>query len=127
VPLDPEKEKQFKKILEDVGLGGREEAIAKAITKLTDEEKLEFFSFLTPGEDDSIALMYSIADRYDLEWLKIYVVKKLKLRTSVGGWRAKQIVDIAAEKRKVDQGFSFLGMFKRKKKDKGLGDMEEFE
>ena len=127
MPLDPEKEKQFKKILEDVGLGGREEAIAKAITKLTDEEKLEFFSFLAPEEDDNIAVMYCIADRYELDWLKMYVVKKLKLRTSVGGWRAKQIVDIAAEKRKVDQGFSFLGMFKRKKKDKGLGDMEEFE
>lgn len=128
MPLDPEKEKKLEKILSGLGLSSREEAIAQAIKDLSDEEKLEFFSLLSIGEDENLALMLTISDRYDLDWLKSYVIKKLKLRTSVQGWRAKQIADIAAEKRKTDQGGFFFRLLHRgDKKEKGLGEVADFE
>jgi hypothetical protein len=128
MPLEPEKEKKLKEILKNIGLGSREEAIAQAIKDLSDEEKLEFFSLLAMGEDDSLALMLTIAERYDLAWLRMYVIKKLKLRTSVQGWRAKQITDIAAEKRKTEEGGFFFRLLHRgDKKEKGLGEVADFE
>ena len=57
-------------ILKQFGLAGKEEAIAKAIAELTDEEKLYFVSYVYPWEDDSLATMLTLADRYGLGWLK---------------------------------------------------------
>lgn len=125
--MDPEKEKKLKEIMKNVGLNTREEAIAQAITDLSDEEKLEFFSILQLGEDENLALMLTISDRYQLDWLKSYAVKKLKLRTSVQGWRAKQIADIAAEKRKTNEGGFFFRLLHRDKKDNKLGEVADFE
>ena len=131
--MQVQKEKDGKKldvveILKTLGMGGREEAIAKAIGDLTDEEKLEFLTYLYPFEDDSLSTMMTIADRYHLKWLKDWVRWKIKLRTSVGGWRANQLVNIASEKRREQSRFSFLSrIFGSRKKQKGLGEVEEFE
>ena len=132
--MQVQKEKNGKKlnvveILKTLGMGGREEAIAKAIGDLTDEEKLEFLTYLYPFEDDALSTMMTIADRYGLSWLRDWVRWKIKLRTSVGGWRANQLVNIASEKRREQPRFSFLSRIfgRSRKKEKGLGEVEEFE
>lgn len=114
------------KILESLGLG-KEEAIAKAIGELTDEEKIKFITYVYPIEDDKLALLCSIAERYGYSWLKTWVYEKLKLRTSLMGWRANQLVAIASEKRREESGFRLFGFLRRGKKPKGLGEVEEFE
>ncbi|RLC80746.1 MAG: hypothetical protein DRI61_05085 [Chloroflexi bacterium] len=116
------------KILEALGMGGKEEAIAKAIGQLTSTDKIEFITYLYPFEDDKIALMRSIAKRYGYKWLEDWINEKLKLRTSVLGWRANQLTGIASERRREQSRFSFLSrLFKRERKEKGLGEVESFE
>ncbi len=114
-----------KEIMQRIGLSSREEAIAKGIADLSDEEKLEYFSNLVPTEDDSLAMMYSIAERYDIDWMKKMIRMKLKLRTSVNGWRANQIVAVATEKMKQERK-SLLARIFRRNEDKKRG-YEEFE
>jgi hypothetical protein len=120
-----EKARLKKEIMQRIGLSTREEAIAKSINDLSDEDKLEYFTNLIPEEDNSLSIMSCIADRYDIDWLKKFINKKLKLRTSVNGWRANQIVTIAVEKMKEERK-SLLGrIFKRDKNDRWK--VEEFE
>jgi hypothetical protein len=123
-----EKEKNgidVNQILKQLGLAGKEEAIAKAIGDLTDEEKLAFLSFLYPYEDDNLATMYTISERYKLSWLRSWCDWKLKLRTSVSGWRSNQLVNIASEKRKEQARFGFLSrIFGKRKEEKGVEEIE---
>ncbi len=114
-----------KEIMQRIGLSSKEEAIAKGISDLSDEEKLEYFSNLAPMEDDSLAMMYSIAERYGIEWMKKMIRMKLKLRTSVNGWRANQIVAVATEKMRQERK-SLLARIFRKNEDKKRG-YEDFE
>jgi len=106
----------------------REEAIAKAISDLSDEDKLAFFSAIDPEEIWNLTLMHNIAESYDLEWLKGFVNTQLKFRCSIGGWRAKQIENIASEKRRQERGL-FARIFRRKdtKKDLLRREVEPFE
>jgi hypothetical protein len=114
-----------KEILQRIGLSSKEEAIAKGISDLSDEDKIDYMTNLVPGEDDTLALMDSIADRYDIAWLHDFVIRKKKLRTSVHGWRANQIVAVATEKIKEERK-SLLGrIFKRDEKSRWK--VEEFE
>jgi hypothetical protein len=112
-------------VLKQFGLAGKEEAIAKAISESTDEEKLWFVSYVYPWEDDNLATMLTLAERYKLGWLKDQCLNKLKLRCSVNGWRSNQLVAIAAEKRQEQSRFGFFArLFRREKEQKG---MEPFE
>lgn len=114
----------IKAVLESLSVG-KEEAIAKAIGELTDEEKLDFITYLYPLEDDNLALLRTIAYRYNYQWLNIWVENKLKLRTSLMGWRGNQLTNIASEKRKEEGRFGFISrLFKRKEK---MGEVESFE
>jgi len=123
---ETERARLKKELLQKLGLGSKEEAIAKGIADLTDEDKLEFVSMVYPFEDDELSLMLTIAEDYELDWLETFVLEKLKLRCSVNGWRASQIVSIAAEKRKEQGRFGFLGrLFKRGEGEKK--GVEEFE
>lgn len=126
-----EREVLKKQVLQRLNLGSKEEAIAKAISDLSDDEKLEFFTFIYPKEDESLSLMLSIAERYDLDWLKRLVKTQLRLRTSIGGWRAKQIESIASEKRKAEGIRSFLSNVANRIKGKQTpflkGEVENFE
>ncbi|MGB9693303.1 MAG: hypothetical protein ACPLYF_00500 [Fervidobacterium sp.] len=109
------------KILESLNLGGREEAIAKTIGQLTEDEKLLFVTYVYPPEDDNLAMVYSIAKRYRYHFLEDWLTYKLKLRTSRFGWRANQLVNIASEKRREEGRFSFLSrFFGGKREEKGL-------
>ncbi|MGF3573549.1 MAG: hypothetical protein ACQXXG_09055 [Candidatus Bathyarchaeia archaeon] len=115
-----------KEIMQKIGLSSKEEAIAKGISDLSDEEKLEYFSNLAPLEDDQIALMAIIAKRYEIPWMQDLVRMKLKLRTSVNGWRANQIVAVATEKVKQERR-SLLGRLFKRNEDKKRWQVEEFE
>ncbi|MCW4008977.1 MAG: hypothetical protein NWF09_09870 [Candidatus Bathyarchaeota archaeon] len=115
-----------KEIMQKIGLSSKEEAIAKGISDLSDEEKLEYFSNLAPLEDDQIALMAIIAKRYDIPWLQELVRMKLKLRTSVNGWRANQIVAVATEKVRQERR-SLLGRLFKRNEEKRRWQVEEFE
>ena len=121
-----DKERLKKEIMQKIGLSSKEEAIAKGISDLSDEEKLEYFSNLALLEDDQIALMAIIAKRYDIPWMQDLVVMKLKLRTSVNGWRANQIVAIATEKVKQERR-SLLGRILRRNEEKKRFEVEQFE
>lgn len=115
-----------KEIMQKIGLSSKEEAIAKGISDLSDEEKLEYFSNLAPLEDDQIALMAIIAKRYEIPWMQELVRMKLKLRTSVNGWRANQIVAVATEKIKQERR-SLLGRIFKRNEEKKRWQVEEFE
>ena len=127
--MKPETEKQVKDILKAIGLGTKDEAIAQAISDLSDEAKLEFFTIIYPFEDESLSVMQTIAERYELEWLEKLIKRKLRLRTSTGGWRANQIVEIAKETQKQKQAnWLMRNIFHRgngdKNAQKGVDDFE---
>jgi hypothetical protein len=123
--MKAETEEKLNKIIKALGLGSREEAIAQAISDLSDEAKLEFFTYVYPFEDDSLSMMRSIAERYNLEWLKSLLQTKLRLRTSLNGWRADQIVEISRETMKQKQlGWFARNILRKKENKKGV---EEFE
>jgi len=127
--LKPETEEKLKAILRGIGLGTKEEAIAQAISDLSDEDKLEFFTYVYPFEDESLSVMQTIAERYELEWLKKLVNRKLRLRTSLQGWRANQIVQVASEVQKQKQAnWLMRNLFQRdgekNKNKKGVADFE---
>jgi ABC-type Na+ transport system ATPase subunit NatA len=121
-----DKERLKREIMQKIGLSSKEEAIAKGISDLSDEEKLEYFSNLAPLEDDQIALMAIIAKRYEIPWMQELVRTKLKLRTSVNGWRANQIVAVATEKVKQERR-SLLGRLFKRNEEKRRWQVEEFE
>lgn len=103
-----------KEIMKNLSLGGKEEAIARAVAELTDEEKIQLLSNLYPSEDEELSLIQLIGERYNVTFLKDYVQTKLKLRCSVMGWRANQITSIAAEVKKQKVGF-LTRLFGRRK------------
>jgi|GEM_PF-4398182 hypothetical protein len=121
-----DKKKLLADLIRNLGLGSREEAVAKGISDLTDVEKIELLSNLYPFEDEELSAIYLIGQRYKIGFLKDYVNARLKLRCNVMGWRANQIVAIASEQRREQSRFGFFRrLFKRK--EKGLGEVEEFE
>lgn len=115
-----------KEILDRLGLS-KEEAIAKSIGNLTDNEKVDFTTNLLPGEDSSFAVMDSIAERYDLPWLKDYVLRTKRLRTSVNGWRASQLVSVIAEKMREAKKGVLSRIFHRNDEKNNRWKVDEFE
>lgn len=107
-----------KEIMRNLSLGGKEEAIARAVSELTDAEKIQLLSNLYPFEDEELSIIQLIGERYEVDFLRDYVNTKLKLRCSVMGWRANQIASIAAEARKQKVGF-LTRLFGKRKQDSG--------
>ena len=124
--MKPETEQKVKEILKQIGLGGKDEAVAQAITDLSDEAKLEFFTYIYPDEDETFSVLETIAERYQLIWLGKLTKQRLKLRTSVNGWRAGQMENIAKETQKQKQG-NWLFRLVHRKGDKNQSGIEEFE
>lgn len=115
--MSESKPDMIKEIMRNISLGGREEAIARAVSELTDEQKIALLSNIYPFEDEELSLIQLIGERYNAEFLKDYVQTKLKLRCSVMGWRANQIAAIAAEARKQRVGALTRLFGKRKKRE----------
>jgi len=110
-------EKEFKKILESLGATTKEEALAQAIRELSDREKVKMFSQIYPLEDETLACLLVIADRYHLSWLKSFLLEKLQLRVSLLRQGRREYVDMAIGERKAKTPFFF---FRRGKKEKGV-------
>lgn len=123
--MEAEKIKLRKEIMQKIGMTTKEEAVAKGIADLSDQEKIDYMTNLLPGEDANLAIMDSISDRYELPWLKDFVMRQKKLRTSVNGWRANQIVAVATEKIKEERRSILRRIFQRD--DKKRWQVEEFE
>lgn len=111
-------------ILKEIKGLTREEALAQAIGYMVNQDLIEYFTLLVAGEDDTYTLMKMIAKRYNIGWLDEFVKEKLKLRTSVGGWRAKQFTSMITEGRKQERTFLgfFKKLFRREKKEEELED-----
>lgn len=120
-----EKARLQKEIMQKIGMSSKEEAIAKGISDLSDQEKIDYMTNLLPGEDSNLAIMDSIAARYGLPWLKDFVLRQKKLRTSVNGWRANQIVAVATEKIKEERRGILKRIFQRDEKKRWQ--VEDFE
>ncbi|MGC8937146.1 MAG: hypothetical protein ACP5KV_07300 [Candidatus Methanomethylicaceae archaeon] len=114
----------IKEIMRNISLGGKEEAIARAVSELTDEEKIVMLSNLYPFEDEELSLIKLIGERYEVGFLRDYVQTKLMLRCSVMGWRANQITSIAAEAKKQRAGLlTRLFGGKKRKEESELEDL----
>ena len=110
-------DEEFQKFLkEEIFVGTREESFAKAIGEMSKGDKIDFFTQIFGNEDDKYALLYVIADRYELSWLHQWLNKKLRLRTSLHGWRATQFERMITEGRKAQKGNIFSRFFGRKDK-----------
>ncbi|RLI44544.1 hypothetical protein DRO69_07145 [Candidatus Bathyarchaeota archaeon] len=86
-------------ILRSLGITpSREEALGQAVTNLTDidEEKLKLLSDVELGEINQLSLMLTIAERYDIDWLKTYVHNVLRLRVSANRLGRREIVRMIA-------------------------------
>jgi len=102
----------------------REEAFAEAMEKMTQEEKIRFFSYIVAGEDYKFAVMESIAENYNLPRLKQLALKILQYRCSIGGWRSNQFTSMITEGKKKERTFwqAFKGLFRRKKEELEIED-----
>ena len=122
--MSEERTALVREIMRNISLGGKEEAIARAVSELTDEEKIALLSNLYPFEDEELSLIRLIGERYEVDFLKDYVNTKLKLRCSVGGWRANQVAAIAAEAKKQRVGF-LTRLFGKRKREGGESELED--
>lgn len=111
-------DEEFKKILESLGATTKEEALAQAIQELSDREKVKMFSEIAPYEDETLACLLVIADRYRLSWLKSFLLEKLQLRVSILRQGRKEYVDMAIGERKAKQ--PLFGWIRRGKEEKGV-------
>jgi len=123
--MSESKPDMIKEIMRNISLGGREEAIARAVSELTDEQKIALLSNIYPFEDEELSLIQIIGERYNAEFLKDYVQTKLKLRCSVMGWRANQIAAIAAEARKQRVGALTRLFGRRRGKERSESELED--
>lgn len=72
-------------------------AVASAIDKLTDPRTVEFLANIDKRDISRYSLLLSIADDFELEWLKTFVISELKLTCSIEGKRAEQLVAITRQ------------------------------
>jgi len=86
-------------ILRQIGVvPSTEEALGQAVSNLTeiDEEKIKLLSDVGLWEINQLSLMLTIAERYDMDWLKTYVKNVLKLRVSARRLGRREIVRMIA-------------------------------
>jgi len=89
-----EVDKTVEEILRQLGLVSTEEALGQAVQNLTDvdEEKIKLLTDVNVFEINQIALMLTIAKRYNIGWLKDFVREVLKLRVSANRLGRREIV-----------------------------------
>jgi len=88
-------DKTVMNILRQIGIvPSTEEALGQAVQNLTevDEEKIKLLSDVELWEINQLALMFTIAERYDMDWLRTYVRNVLKLRVSARRLGRREIV-----------------------------------
>jgi len=70
-------------------------ALAGAIEKLTSTDAIELLANIDRRDIPRYALLLSIAEDFNLDWLKKFVEHELRLTCSIGGRRSEQIVRVA--------------------------------
>jgi len=105
-------EDEFKKIMQSLSATTKEEALAQAISELSDVGKIKMFSQLLPHEDETTATLLVISDRYSLSWLKSFILEKLQLRVSLLRQGRSEYVSMISGEKKARQ--RFWGLFGRK-------------
>lgn len=86
-------------ILRQIGIvPSTEEALGQAVANLTeiDDEKIKLLSDVSLWEINQLSLMITIAERYDMDWLRTYVKNVLKLRVSAQRLGRREIVRMIA-------------------------------
>jgi hypothetical protein len=86
-------------VLRQIGIvPSTEEALGQAVQNLTEieQEKIKLLSDVELWEINQLALMLTIAERYDMDWLRTYVQNVLKLRVSARRLGRKEIVRMIA-------------------------------
>lgn len=122
--VSEEVEMEKRRIYEELGMGGTEEAVRQAILSLTSKDKIRQTSFLKPGESLTIARMYVMAKRHPkyLGFLKDVADILLETRCSELGMRSEQLVKIAVGERETQKAGK-IGWLTRfiggKKEEKG--------
>jgi len=89
---------EVNRLLELVLGKSKEEAIAKAVEHLANEDKIMMFSDVSFFEIPKLSTLKVIAYRYNLNWLDEYLMFNLLLRVSINRLGRKEIVSIAASK-----------------------------
>jgi len=69
-------------------------AVASAIKELTSKTAIELLGNIDRRDISRYALLLSIANDFNLSWLKDYVLHELALTASINGKRSEQIVQI---------------------------------
>jgi len=59
-----------------------DEAIAQAVSDLSNVEKIELFTHIVPGEELAYAMLMEIAETEGFDWLRDVLVNMFKLRVS---------------------------------------------
>lgn len=103
--LSEEIMREKRRIYEELGIGGTEEAVRQTILSLTSKDKIRQTSFLKPGEALTIARMYVMAKRHPkyLGFLKDVADILLEARCSELGVRSEQLVKIAVGERETQK------------------------
>jgi len=86
-------------ILRQIGVvPSTEEALGQAVSNPTEiaEEKIKLLSDVGLRVFNHLSLMLTIAERYDMDWLKTYVKNVLKLRVSARRLGRREIVRMIA-------------------------------
>jgi len=108
--------KKFDEIIKKIGLGTKEEALAQAIAELSDEEKIKMFSQIQPFEDEALATLLVISERYGLAWLKKQILEKLQLRVSLMRQGRAEYVKMIVGEKKGKITFPFFGKKEEREK-----------
>ena len=88
---------QVKELIRAIGFTP-DEAVAQAVDILSKEDKIKMFSEIEMREVERLSLLFTIAERYNLEWLRTYVKNELMLRVSHKRLGRREFVQMIATK-----------------------------
>jgi hypothetical protein len=100
-------------LLDDVA--SSDEAAAKIMALLANDDKFKVISELSPSEVHSFAALQSVADTYDSKLLKSYIKNYLLMKISLRRKGRAEVIElgVADRKRAMDLGDRFAGGFRR--------------
>jgi hypothetical protein len=88
---------QVKELIRAIGFTP-DEAVAQAVDILSKEDKIKMFSEVEMREVERLSLLFTIAERYNLGWLRTYVMNELMLRVSHKRLGRREFVQMIAAK-----------------------------
>jgi hypothetical protein len=99
--------------LQEIGLDSPDESIAKAIDRLSTDEKIKLMSNIHDRKDvDRLILMYDVAETLGLPWLSKMADNKLCLYVSCDKGRGR--MDVVNVARRPQEGGGMFGGLREK-------------